>query len=380
MSGKWHMGHSLKPQKSFRHWYAHQLGGGPYYNAPMIRDGQPYKEKAYVSDAITEGALAYLKSRQSAAAQPFYLSVHYTAPHSPWDRRNHPADLFALYEDCPFESCPDLPIHPLQMNSAPLGRGAERIEILKGYYAAVTGMDRGVGRILDQLEAMGIRENTLVFFVSDNGMNMGHHGIFGKGNGTFPPNMYEESVKVPALVSRPGHVPEGVAEEGLWSQCDFMPTLLEYLGLENPEAKSLPGRSFAPLLRGRPVESREAVFVCEEYGPTRMVRDREWKYVHRYPYGPHELYNLREDPNEERNRIADPSAAPVRQALKARLDDFFHRFSDPALDGSREPVTGKGQMRRAGPAGQGQEAFGQDWRYVDENGPRPADYKPLPYA
>ena len=60
------------------------------------------------------------------------------------------------------------------------------------------------------IEQLGLADDTLVIFTSDNGMNMGHHGIYGKGNGTFPQNMYDTSVKVPALLSRPGHVPEGV--------------------------------------------------------------------------------------------------------------------------------------------------------------------------
>ena len=368
-SGKWHLGDSARPQKGFTHWYTHCYGGGPYYNAPMIRDGQVHKEPAYVTDAITDDALAWLAER-TGDDQPFHLSVHYTAPHSPWDKANHPDDLYESYDDCPFESCPDEPVHPWQMNSAPRGRGEKRRAILKGYFAAVTAMDICVGRILDQLEATGIRDNTLIVFTSDNGMNMGHHGIYGKGNGTFPLNMYDTSVKVPGLISRPGHVPEGVVSDALVSHYDLMPTLLDYLGMDNPEAERLPGQSFAPLLRGEPLGERESVVVFDEYGPVRMIRTREWKYVHRYPYGPHELYHLARDPGETQNLVGDPAREGVIAELKGQLDDWFVRHTDPTRDGTKEAVCGKGQLALAGPAGKGQRAYGDDWWYLDADGNR----------
>ena len=97
--------------------------------------------------------------------------------------------------------------------------------------AALTEMDAGVGKILDALESMSLTTDTLVFFVSDNGMNMGHHGIYGKGNGTFPLNMYDTSVRVPAIAYRPGNVPAGVIRDDLVGQYDVYPTLLDYLGI-----------------------------------------------------------------------------------------------------------------------------------------------------
>ena len=182
--------------------------------------------------------------------------------------------------------------------------------MLSGYFSAVTAMDRGVGRLLDWLEAQDLRQDTLVLFSSDNGMNMGHHGVFGKGNGTFPANMYDTSVKVPMLVSQPGSVPQGVVDESLLSHYDLFPTLLEYAGISvSPAvaaAGNLPGHSFAAILRGQRLASDQPVVVFDEYGPTRMLRTKEWKYVHRYPYGPHELYDLVNDPSERLN-LADSS-------------------------------------------------------------------------
>lgn len=365
MSGKWHLGDSHHPQKGFTFWEVHAGGGGPYYDAPMIVDGELAKVPGYVTDVITDNALRFLDEQKGNAA-PFYLSVHYTAPHSPWDRANHPAELYDDYHaNCAFESTPVEPIHPWQANTAPVGRDPEsRRDILSGYYTAVTAMDSGVGRIVDRLEAEGLRENTVVFFTSDNGMNMGHHGIYGKGNGTFPLNMFDTSVKVPAILSRPGHVPEGKVEEGLYSHYDFMPTLLDYLGMANPEVDSLPGVSFAPVLGGEGLPGRGEVVVYDEYGPVRMVRTREWKYVHRYPYGPHELYDLAGDPDERQNLVdAEEHAARVVD-MKGRLEGWFVKYVDPRVDGTHEPVTGKGQLDLAGPAGDGRPAFASDWYYL----------------
>lgn len=378
LSGKWHMGDAHHPQRGFSFWQVHAQGGGPYYNAPMIQDGLVYREPRYVSDVITDHALQFLQQRIGRDA-PWYQSVHYTAPHSPWDRDNHPTAIYdRYYRECPFLSAPQEPMHPWQVNSAPYGYDEEsRRALLSGYYAATTAMDDGVGRLLSLLDESGQRENTLLIFMSDNGMNMGHHGIYGKGNGTFPQNMYDTSVKVPALISRPGHVPQGKLCQEMLSQYDLLPTLLDYLDMPGPGLERLPGQSFAPLLWGRPLPEREAIVVLgeqtrrehavfDEYGPVRMIRTREIKYVHRYPYGPHEFYDLTNDPEERHNRVADPAYADRVREMKAGLEAWFVRYVDPMFDGVHEGVTGKGQLGLAGPAGGGEQVWAQDWFYVGD--------------
>lgn len=359
ISGKWHLGDSHHPQKSFAFWEVHAKGGGPYYNAPMIREGNVYEEPRYVTDFITDNALRFLQQKNSGA--PFYLSVHYTAPHSPWQREQHPAELFDdYYRNCPFKSVPHN-LHPpewVQHLGIPVKDAGTRRMYLSGYYAAVTAMDANVGRLLDWLELNNLRENTLICFTSDNGMNMGHHGLYGKGNATFPLNMFEESVKAPFIVSHPGHLPQGLLCTELLSHYDFMPTLLDYLGIDNPEAARLPGRSFAGLLRGNPSGGhQEQVVVYDEYGPVRMVRTRDWKYIHRYPYGPHELYNLTNDPREEFNLVNVPQYQYSLSEMRHRLKAWFARYVDPLRDGTHEPVMGYGQLGLAGPAGKGKKGF-----------------------
>lgn len=343
LSGKWHLGDSRKPQKSFESWYVHQCGGAAYYGAPMIRDGKVINEERYITDVITDEGLAYM-NKMLENENPFYLGVHYTAPHAPWQNNNHPEHYLSMYENCPFESVPPLKNDDLR-------------DQLKGYYASITAMDANIGRLVDWLEEKGLRENTLIIFTSDNGFCFGHHGVVGKGNATRPVNMYEESVKVPAIFSHPGRIPMNAVTDALVSAYDFMPTLLDYVQLPFPEGESLAGKSFKRLLLGDSMKERDHLVVYDEYGPVRMIREKEWKYVHRYPYGPHELYDILNDPGERVNLIDAEEQQDTVAAMKAKLEHWFVKYVDPHLDGTHEAVTGEGQIGLAGTAGKGQPAF-----------------------
>ncbi|MEA4823469.1 MAG: sulfatase-like hydrolase/transferase [Clostridiaceae bacterium] len=354
LSGKWHLGASLEPQHGFSHWFTIARGGCNYDKPDLVRDGKLSFETRYVTDLITEDALSTLDTLSQAAA-PFYLSVHYTAPHSPWDREEHPADVWDLYEGCEYKATPELPYHPWQVETAPHGTGERRRELLRGYYTAITAMDRGVGRLLDRLDALGLVDNTLVIFTGDNGMNLGQHGVWGKGNGTFPMNMYDTSVMVPCIIRGPKVARAAVCDVML-SHLDILPTLREYLSLAGEVRQPLPGRSFAPILSGGTLPDTPVV-VFDEYGPVRMLRTRTHKLVVRYPYGPDELYDLICDPDETQNRIEDPAYAALRVTMRAELESWFVRYADPPIDGARSGVTGSGQLCRPGIYAKGKPVF-----------------------
>ena len=355
LSGKWHLGRSALPQMGFEYWNVHASGGGDYYGAPMLKDGELYQSEGYVTDVITDNALDFL-NEQLDSTSPFSLNVHYTAPHAPWGREHHPSKVFdEFYDNCAFDSVPFEEIHPNQLSkearAATLGDTPENRRLaLSGYFAAVVEMDRNIGRLLDWLEQNGLRENTLVVFNADNGMNMGHHGIWGKGNGTYPPNMFDTSVKVPTLISRPGHVPQDLVCDKLLSQYDFMPTLLGYLGLDahSDLPLPLPGRDFSPILRGESLSDDTPIYVLDEYGPTRMIRSRTWKYVRRYPDGPDELYDLARDSSETLNLADMPEYDGRISELRAELEEWYDRYVDPRMDGAKNNVTGRGQIGLAG--------------------------------
>jgi hypothetical protein len=115
-----------------------------------------------------------------------------------------------------------------------------------------------------------------------------------------------------------------------------------------------PGRSFRRLLEGGDDRDADApIVVYDEYGPVRMVRTREWKYVHRHPDGPHELFDLANDPGERTNRVDDPTMTGTAAELRTRLAGWFERYVDPRRDGIDKGVTGCGQLglvERATPA------------------------------
>ena len=369
LSGKWHIGDSATPQAGFAYWNVHATGSGDYYNAPMFQDGEQYTSDGYFSDVITDNAIEYLDGQKSSD-NPFSMNVHYTAPHAPWGREQHPSEIYNDYFDnCTFDSVRWDPIHPNHLlkegSSGSIGETAdERRKLLSGYFAAITAMDDNIGRLIDWLEANDLRENTLVVFTADNGMSMGHHGIWGKGNGTYPANMYDTAVKVPALMSRPGHVPQGEVEPGLLSHYDLMPTILDYvrLGYTIGDVRdSLPGTSFAATLEGAIPAEDLSVIVADEYGPTRMIRTKSLKYIHRYPDGPNEFYDLGNDPNETVNAIDDIAFRSIIRHMAKQLQDWFEKYVEPERDGSKQDVKGRGQIYLVGGS---EEAFAQDVTFV----------------
>ncbi|QDP98065.1 sulfatase-like hydrolase/transferase [Microlunatus elymi] len=342
LSGKWHLGANDQPHRGFEHWFAHQLGGGPYYGAPVVRDGELINEPNYLTEAIGDDARTFLESADGHQ-DPFWLSVNFTAPHAPW-KDNHPEEFTKLYQDTEFASCPQEPDHPWTRYSSggwPLGREQDVRQSLVGYFAAISAMDRQIGRIVDDLRDRGLLESTVIMFLSDNGYSCGQHGVWGKGNGTYPLNMYEEAVKVPAMISMPGTIPAQICDE-LISGYDLAPTLLELAGLRPDALGDGPGSSFADLITGGD-QPRDRVVIFDEYGATRMIRTRQWKYVLRRGDEPDELYDLDADPGERNNLVEDPGRRDRVAGLRAELEDWFGRYADPAFDSSNLEVTGLGQ-------------------------------------
>ena len=368
LSGKWHMGDSYTPQAGFTYWKTTAMGGENYFYPVVLENGvMELKHNQYVTDIITDNALEFLKNRERKD-DPFFMAVHYTAPHSPWSEVSHPKKYIDMYRDCPFTSTPNVPPHPwaphgnktleewnreshdgIRFSSAKYGPIREtwqehRRESLTGYYAAITAMDANVGRILDHLEQTNQMEDTIIIFTADNGMNMGHHGIWGKGNGTLPVNMYDTSVKVPGLFSCPGLIREGEVSYEMVSHYDLYETILDLADIAYEKPAEMPGTSFAGILTGKSGHGRSSVVVFDEYGPCRMIRTQEWKYVLRYPEGPDELYDLVNDSGEEKNLVDAPAYADVRERLGQMLGQWFEAYVDPCFDGSKEAVRGKGQL------------------------------------
>ena len=106
----------------------------------------------------------------------------------------------------------------------------------------------------------------------------------------------------------------------------MFPTVLELAGIANPLAGELPGRSFAGSLFWEKTWEEEEVVIFDEYGPVRMIRSREWKYIHRYPYGEHELYHLSDDPQENINLYGLPEYEEKVLELRKKMEKWFLQY------------------------------------------------------
>lgn len=360
LTGKWHLGSARENHKGFDFWEPIITGGTNYMLGTFYKGQKPIVKDGYVTDLITDEAIHFLTERPQE--RPFFLSVNYNAPHDPWIREDQPQELLDLYENCRFETYPDEPDHLGQVAKRTRPKNAAQLaEFRQVYYALITGMDRGVGRILKQLEDSNELDNTVIIFTSDNGMNMGHHGIWGKGNGTFPVNMFETSVKVPCIIYGREFVKKTGDSQTLISHYDLFPTILELAGLSRTEqdqyTSGLPGTSMVPVLNGSRKQIRDDVVIFDEYGPTRMVRTGEYKLIYRTPFGPHELYDMKKDPGERENLIDHREYQEIKNQLYQKLDHWFARYTLPQYDGRRYPVDGDGQMERLELYGTGTTVF-----------------------
>jgi arylsulfatase A-like enzyme len=190
-------------------------------------------------------------------------------------------------------------------------------------------VDRNVGCILRRLERLKLREDTLVVFTADQGWNAGHHGVWGRGNGTIPFNLYEESIRVPMIWNHPGRIRSGHVVTPMVASYDFFPTILDYLGLPPYHDPKLAGRSYAGFLRGRPANWTNRLFF--EYSYMRGVRTENLKYIERTKEWPSELYDLEADPGESENVIRDAAYAKALAALRVEMAKFFQDRGAPQL-------------------------------------------------
>jgi arylsulfatase A-like enzyme len=333
--GKWHLGQDECAAAGYDSWFS--LGrdypiphGGPFRYGV---DGRFQTLPGRLSHNITERAVDFLQERDGE--RPFFMTVGYYATHSPW--KGQPERLAASYRDGTFAGIPKNETYPFgiqNLESTNETRHNLR-EALAQYYAAVTEIDTAVGRLIDELESLGQLDNTIIIYTSDHGLNCGHHGIWGKGNGTLPLNMVEESIRVPLIWydSRAPQANQTSPSTEFVDHLDTFQTILAVAGLTSPDKKYV-GRSYQPLLQNQPIKDWRAV-QFGEYGNVRMIRTSRHKLVYRYPDGPHELFDLSADPREMKNFFHHEDMQPIVQALIGRLEAFFAKYEDAHKSGLR---------------------------------------------
>lgn len=328
LSGKWHLGDSLHPQQGFSYWFTKPKGHtSTFYDAEAIWQGEVYREPRYFTEAITAHALDFL-GRQDAA-EPFLLFVAYNAPYGLGEHmtQTHENRHAEYYADKDLVCFPRESIHPWLKQNRQLVNNETSI---RGYAAAVSGVDDGVGEILGQLAQQGLAENTLVIFTADQGLCAGHHGMWGMGDHARPLHAYEEAIAVPMIWRHPDRLKAGTTFGGRTCNYDFFPSLLDYLEIPRPTQPELPGRSYARALCGELVDWDGTIF--HEFENLRLVRDDRWKYIWRFPAGPDELYDMQNDPGELQNRAGELECAEVVRQRRARIEAFFNRYADPQYD------------------------------------------------
>jgi arylsulfatase A-like enzyme len=324
MCGKWHMGNDDQAQAGFSYWATVPGGGGTYRDPDFVVNGEARKMKGFKTDIVTDFALDFL-SRQTKN-DPFYLLVPFYAPHTPYNYQ--PEEYRKWHEGSKFSCYPRTPMHPWQNKG--LANHHLRTESMQAYSALVSGVDHNVGRVLKRLEEMGQRENTLVIFTADQGWNAGHHGVWGKGNGTVPFNMYEESLRVPMIWNHPGAIRAGQTLDPMVSSYDYFPTLLDHLGISAAPDKRRVGRSYAGFLRGQKPQWRNRLYF--EYGYVRGIRTENLKYIERTKEWPSELFDLESDAGETRNALDDARHKRQLEALRADLHRFFEQAGAPPIE------------------------------------------------
>ena len=260
--------------------------------------------------------------------QPFFIGCGFVKPHSP---PTTPQRFFDMYDPAKIKLTPDFAAWPTVPPGFPsaairkrnadlfIGRGAsedEAREVIRAYIASISWVDWNIGRVLTELDRLGLRSNTIIVFVADHGYQLGEKGKWSKAG-----SLFEMGTRVPMLMAVPGVKGNGNACYRIVQSLDIYPTLVELCGL--PRLPGLEGESLVPLLNNpKAAWDRPAYSVWSEDGSTLhgvAVRTEKWRYAEYGPEGKHGamLLDPNGDPLEMKNVADDPENAKVCAELSA---------------------------------------------------------------
>jgi len=279
----------------------------------------------------------------SKEGKPFFIRWDPSEPHLPCMIPKEIADLYPPESIEPWPTFPDPLTHkpPMQAQQRRTwgvdGWTWEQwAPVVSRYLAEITLLDQHIGRILDELDRLGIADNTLVVYTTDHGDLCGNHGMMDKHY-----MMYDDVVRVPMVMRWPGKLPAGeVCDEFVSHELDLAASICKIAGLDIPE--SFEGIDLLPVLSGGQSTGREDIF-SQYFGcqfglyHSRMVRDRTWKFVWNAT-AQDELYNIEDDPAEMTNRIDDPEARDVLARLRARMIHWCESTGDLILNEFTRPM------------------------------------------
>ena len=198
---------------------------------------------------------------------------------------------------------------------------------MKDYLSTAASLDRNIGRTLDYLDQHQLADNTIVMYLSDQGFYMGEHGWFDKRF------MYEESFRTPMMIRYPGVIQPGTKLNDYVMNLDIAPTCLDAAGVAIP--KAIQGKSFLPLLTGKNVKAREAMYYHyyengeHSVSPHFGVQTKSYKLIRFYKrVNSWELYNLQKDPHDMHNLYGKKGYEKITQQLKSQLNVLIAQYED----------------------------------------------------
>lgn len=314
--GKWHLGNRSPVDCGFDEYWGILEGGADYltHNAFLAQPGdgdlfqgtpetdgpghlEPTKAEGYLTDLIADKAIDFL--RRQSSEEPFYLGVHFTAPHWPWEDRDDHEEAARINDPAVWNGAFSL-IH---------SDGGS----LEKYYEMVRIMDENIGRILGALRRRGLEGETLVIFTSDNGgERFSYNWPYANSKGS----LNEGGIRVPGIIRWPGRIRPGRTSAQALTTMDLTASVLTAAGVR--PSKPLDGRDILGIVAGREREVDRKLFwrirpsPVTRPEPIAAVRDGNLKYL-RTPAGVESLFDLEEDPSEQAN------LARLRSADLARL-------------------------------------------------------------
>lgn len=339
--GKWHID---TPAAGIYEYSSVTKGQGSYFDPVFLVNGVEEKPvTGYSSDVYTDRSLKWLDRRDKS--KPFLLCLQFKACHGPYDYPERKDSLFkgvrfpepaTLHEDLSQADSfiksqhqqqldgnksyyqhasknKKSPLQPHDSNDPEARRSAAYQHLMLRYLRCGSALDDNVGRVLKYLDEKGLAENTIVVYTSDQGYNLGQHGLYDKRL------ILDPSLKMPFLVRYPKGIKAGQVNDEMCSNVDFAPTFLDYAGVAIPTA--MQGRSMRPLLEGKtPQDWPDAAFYnyagdhpCH-YG----LRTKKYTLGFVLKKG-WELYDNEKDPDQTRNLAKDPEYASELKELERKF-------------------------------------------------------------
>jgi len=326
--GKWHLGGLRAEPFGFDESYIWSDDKSHWDSEYHPAEGGPVRVKGYNATGMTDQALGFMRAHRD---EPFFLMLSWIPPHA--DFLTAPEAKKALY---PEGSLPRRPNAP-----EATGGGDDAIwnqngsAHYRGYHAHISAIDDELGRLVAELEAFGIADNTILVYTSDHGSMQGSHGVGSKRQ------PYEESIRVPFLVRAPGRVPAGRRDDALFGAIDVFPTLCGLAGV--PVPASAQGQDFSGRLLGEGGPDPESQFIMHiskdhatggQKHPAplfRGVRTRTHTYAV-FPEGGGLLFDNVSDPYQQHNLFDAPEARDARARCDALLRDWLRKAEEKRND------------------------------------------------